>query len=81
VTSLAPNIDGVAFVIRAENTSARVARTSLDLLYQRQVRVLGIVFNAVRPSSVDYYYYYKYKDYYKTYPTGAKKAGKAKAEV
>jgi len=79
VTSLAPNIDGVVFVIRAENTSARVARTSLDLLYQRQVRVLGIVFNAVRPSSVDYYYYYKYKDYYKTYPTGAKKAEKVKA--
>jgi polysaccharide biosynthesis transport protein len=80
VTSLAPNIDGVAFVIRAETTSARVARTALDLLYQRQVRVLGLVFNAVRPSSVDYYYYYKYKDYYKTYPSGANKAAAAKTQ-
>ena len=59
------------FVLRAEYTSARVARAALELLYHRQVRVLGLIFNAVRPSSVDYYYYYKYKDYYKSYPTAA----------
>ncbi len=69
VTSLAPHMDGVIFVIRAQQTSARVARAALDLLYQRQVRVLGLVFNAVRTTSGDYYYYYKYKDYYKPYPT------------
>jgi polysaccharide biosynthesis transport protein len=80
VTSLAPQVDGVLFVIRAVFTSARVARASLESLYQRRVRVLGLVFNAVRPSSVDYYYY-KYKDYYKS-PPGAgagslwKKGGK-----
>ena len=68
VTSLAPQVDGVLFVIRAVFTSARVARAALESLYQRQVRVLGLVFNAVRPSSVDYYYY-RYKDYYKAYPT------------
>ncbi len=68
VTSLAPHIDGVIFVVRAEHTSARVARAALDLLYLRHVRVLGLVFNAVRPTSVDYYYYYKYKDYYGSYP-------------
>jgi polysaccharide biosynthesis transport protein len=68
VTSLAPHMDGVLFVVRAEQTSARVARAALDLLYQRQVNVLGIVFNAVRPSSSDYYYYYKYEDYYRSYP-------------
>lgn len=72
VTSLAPVADGVVFVIRADHTSARVARAALDSLYQRQAKVLGIVFNSVRPSSVDYYYYYKYKDYYST-PTAAKK--------
>ncbi len=44
-----------------------MARASLESLYQRQVRVLGLVFNAVRPSSVDYYYY-RYKDYYRPYP-------------
>jgi capsular exopolysaccharide synthesis family protein len=59
VASLAPHVDAVVFVIRAEMTSARVARAALDLLYQRQAPVLGLVFNGVRPTSVDYYYYYK----------------------
>ncbi|HYG35501.1 MAG TPA: CpsD/CapB family tyrosine-protein kinase, partial [Clostridia bacterium] len=68
VTSLAPNVDGVIFIIRAEQTSARIARAALDLLYQRQARVLGIVLNAVHPGSSDYYYYYKYGDYYKANP-------------
>jgi capsular exopolysaccharide synthesis family protein len=65
VTSLAPQVDGVIFVIRAEYTSARVARASLDMLYQRKVRVLGLVFNSVRTTASDYYSYYRYKDYYK----------------
>jgi capsular exopolysaccharide synthesis family protein len=68
VTSLAPRVDGVIFVIRAEFTSARVARASLDMLYQRKARVLGLVFNAVRPSAGNYYYYYRYRDYYSTHP-------------
>lgn len=76
VTSLAPQVDGVLFVVRSAFTSARVARASLESLYQRQVRVLGLVFNAVRPSSVDYYYY-RYKDYYKPYPAaGAERKGR-----
>ena len=65
VTSLAPLVDGVIFVIRAEYTSARVARAALDMLYQRKARVLGLVFNSVRATSGDYYYYYRYSDYYK----------------
>ena len=68
VTSLAPQADGVLFVIRAGRTSTRVARASLESLYQRQVRVLGLVFNAIRQGSVDYYYY-KYRDYYQGYHT------------
>jgi capsular exopolysaccharide synthesis family protein len=67
VTSLAPHMDAVLLVVRAEHTSARVARAALVLLYQRQVRILGLVFNAVRASSADYYCY-KYKDYYASYP-------------
>jgi polysaccharide biosynthesis transport protein len=67
VTSMAPLVDGTVFVVRAEYTSARVARAALDALYQRQAAVLGLVFNAVRPSTVDYYYY-KYQDYYAVYP-------------
>jgi capsular exopolysaccharide synthesis family protein len=65
VTSLAPRVDGVIFVIRAEHTSARVARAALDMLYQRKSRVLGLVFNSVRATSGDYYYYHRYSDYYK----------------
>lgn len=71
VTSMAPRVDGVVFVIRAEHTSGRVARSALDLLYQRQSRICGIVFNGVRARTGDYYYYYKYKDYYRKYPTSA----------
>ena len=83
VTSLAPHVDGVIFVIRAEFTSARVARAALYALYQRQVRVLGLIFNSARPSFEDHYYY-RYRGYYKKYATaeaGAKpateQAGKA----
>jgi polysaccharide biosynthesis transport protein len=73
VTSLAPQADGVLFVIRATFSSARVARAALDSLYQRQARVLGLVFNAVRQRSGNYYYY-KYKDYYRSYPAAGGKA-------
>src|ERR1043166_1047085 len=41
VTSLAPKLDGTIFVVRADYTSARLARAALDLLYQRQVKVIG----------------------------------------
>ena len=78
VTSLAPHVDGVLFVIRAVYTSARIARVALDALYHRQIRVLGLVFNAVPPRTKDYYYY-KYRDYYNAYPTKGTNA-KLKAE-
>lgn len=64
VTSLAPAAQGVIFVIRAQHTSARVAHAALDLLYQRNVNVLGVVFNAVNPNIGEYYYYSRYKSYY-----------------
>lgn len=68
VTSLAPHADGVLFLIRAEFTSARVAHAALHSLYQRQARLLGLVFNSARPRFEDYYYY-RYRDYYyRKYP-------------
>jgi succinoglycan biosynthesis transport protein ExoP len=66
VTSLAPRVDGVIFVVRAEFTSARVARAALEMLYQRKARVLGVVFNSVRASARDYYYYGRYNQYYQS---------------
>jgi succinoglycan biosynthesis transport protein ExoP len=63
VTTLAPLVDGLVFVLRAEHTSARVARAALESLYQRDSNVIGIVLNSVRPRSGNYYYYYQYRDY------------------
>ena len=65
VTSLAPRVDGVLFVVRAEYTSARVAHAAINMLYQRKANVLGLVFNSVHVSTGDYYYYYRYQDYQK----------------
>ena len=59
VACLAPLTEGVVFVIRAHVSSARVSRAALNVLARRRARVLGLVFNAVQPSSGDYYYYYK----------------------
>ena len=63
VTSLAPRMDGVIFVIRAEHTSARVAHSAMNMLYQRKANILGLVFNSVNVNTGDYYYYYRYQNY------------------
>jgi capsular exopolysaccharide synthesis family protein len=63
VLSLAPNVDGTMMVIRAGFTSARIAHVALDLLRQRRVKVIGLVFNAVNPKSSSYNYS-RYKEYY-----------------
>jgi len=63
-TTLAPKVDGTLFVVRSRFSSARPVREALELLYQRQAKVLGIVFNQADPSARSYYYY-KYADYYR----------------
>jgi capsular exopolysaccharide synthesis family protein len=60
---LAPKVDGTLFVVRSRHSSARAAREALELLAQRQARVLGVIFNGVDTSARSYYYY-KYADYY-----------------
>ena len=62
VASLAPHVEGVIFVIRAGQTSGRIAHAALNVLYQREVNILGLVFNSVEADANEYYYY-KYKDY------------------
>jgi polysaccharide biosynthesis transport protein len=64
-TSLAPKIDATLFVVRLAYTSARLTRKSLDLLYDRQVNVPGVILNFV-DTSLPEYYYYQYKEYYNT---------------
>jgi len=55
--SLAPKMDGVLFLMSASMTSSRLAQNSLDLLYHRRVKVLGLLFNRVDTSLPEYYYY------------------------
>jgi len=62
-TSLAPKIDATLFVVRLSYTSARLVRKSLELLYNRQVNVPGVILNFV-DTSLPEYYYYQYSEYY-----------------
>ena len=64
---LAPKMDGTLFVVRNQRSGARAAREALDLLAQRQAKVLGIVFNGANTTSRSYYYY-KYADYHSPAP-------------
>jgi Mrp family chromosome partitioning ATPase len=61
--TLAPRVDGTLFVVRNRYSGARLAREALEILYQRQAKVLGLVFNRANASARSYYYY-KYADYY-----------------
>jgi succinoglycan biosynthesis transport protein ExoP len=64
-TSLAPKIDATLFVVRLSYTSARLTRKALELLYNRQVNVAGIILNYV-DTSLPEYYYYQSSEYYNT---------------
>jgi len=61
-TSLAPKMDGVLFVIRRSYTGSRRSRRALELLYERQAKVLGLVFNRADAAARSYEYY-KYAEY------------------
>jgi polysaccharide biosynthesis transport protein len=60
--TLAPKVDGTLFVVRNRFSSARASREALEQLYQRQAKVLGLIFNRA-DSSAGSYQYYKYGEY------------------
>lgn len=64
-TSWAPKIDATLFIVRLSYTSARLTRKSLELLYNRQVNVRGMILNYV-DTSLPEYYYDQYSEYYDT---------------
>lgn len=64
-TSLAPKMDGVLFVVRNSYTSVKMLRQSMDLLNQRQVRILGVIYNRADVKGGDYNYY-NYPQYHLT---------------
>ncbi len=70
--SFAPKLDKVFFVVRISSTMARLSSKALDLLYDRQVNMGGIILNR---SSINLkeYTYYNYASYYSS---SAKKQGR-----
>jgi capsular exopolysaccharide synthesis family protein len=66
--SLAPKTDGTLFVVRSRYSPAGAVKEALELLGQRQIRVLGLVFNRAQSSGRSYYYY-KHSDYYRPQKT------------
>lgn len=63
--SFAPKLDTVLFVVRMSSTMARLTGKALDLLYDRQVKVGGVILNR-SSSSLKEYTYYNYASYYYT---------------
>jgi polysaccharide biosynthesis transport protein len=63
-TNLCSKLDGILFVARVGLSSVHAVRTSLDMLAQRNARVIGLVINAVEARQPGYYDRYKYKEYY-----------------
>jgi len=62
-STLAPKVDGTLFVVRSRFTHARAVREALELLFQRQAKVLGLILNRSDATSRAYYAY-KYAEYY-----------------
>jgi capsular exopolysaccharide synthesis family protein len=62
-STLAPKVDGTLFVVRSRFSQARVVREALEILFQRQARVLGLILNR-SDASARSYYAYKYAEYY-----------------
>ncbi|MBB5033599.1 polysaccharide biosynthesis tyrosine autokinase [Prosthecobacter vanneervenii] len=75
--SFAPKLDTVLFVVRMSSTMARLSGKALDLLYERQVNIGGVILNR-SSSNLKEYTYYNYASYYyapaKTNPQAAEAA-------
>jgi succinoglycan biosynthesis transport protein ExoP len=61
--SLAPKIDATLFVVRLSFTPAKLTRKSLEVLYNRQANIPGLILNQVDTSSPEFVYY-QYSEYY-----------------
>jgi len=79
--SFAPKLDSVLFVVRMSSTMARLSGKALDLLYERQVNIGGVILNR-SSSNLKEYTYYNYASYYYAPSKGASQqiGSTAKAE-
>jgi capsular exopolysaccharide synthesis family protein len=66
-SNIAPKVDGTLFVVRSRFSHGRMVREALELLFQRQAKVLGLILNR-SDSNARSNYYYKYGEYYSTNP-------------
>lgn len=62
-TTMAPMVDTVLFVVRMSNTLARLSAKAMDLLYDRQVSIGGVILNR-SSTNLKEYTYYGYANYY-----------------
>ena len=60
---LGSEVDGVLLVVRGSYAGSRTIRRAMELLYERQAKIMGLVFNRANSASRSYEYY-KYADYY-----------------
>lgn len=61
--SIAPKMDTVLFIVRMSSTMARLTAKALDILYDRQVSVGGVILNRAS-TNLKEYTYYNYASYY-----------------
>ena len=62
-TSVAPKVDGVLFVVRGSYSGTRMVQRALEMLYERQAQVMGLIYNRA-DSTAGSYRYYQYSEYY-----------------
>ena len=78
--SFAPKLDSVLFVVRMSSTMARLSGKALDLLYERQVNIGGVILNRSSSNLKEYTYYNYASYYYAPAKTGAQAAEPAAAK-
>lgn len=61
---LVSKADSMLFVARANQTSVRQVKASLERLSSQESKIMGFVFNCAPIGGVDYYYYYRDYDGY-----------------
>jgi capsular exopolysaccharide synthesis family protein len=69
--AVAPRMDGVLFVVAAESTSRRVAKSALETLRRANGMILGTVLNMLPQSKQQNYYYYNYQSQASDINTGS----------
>jgi capsular exopolysaccharide synthesis family protein len=67
-TTLAPKMDGTLFVVRSHFSRSNIVKEALELLYQRQATVLGLILNRMDTSGRSYHYY-TYSEYHSSTET------------